>query len=160
MESGSLYPVFVEFASTNTQENSRLAEIYSEIAAEIRNIMQPNFTIEEAKNTLAGSNNYQNLRDVLLQSFYWRADEYVIVLTITYNDTKTQQYRFKFNIDANEAAAFKEILKSLSSAEWMKFTESLRICSAHRKNSLSMMANKTPALNRSTHSALNIMEHV
>ena len=54
----------------------------------------------------------------------------------------------------------REILKSLSSAEWMKFTESLRICSAHRKNSLSMMANKTPALNRSTHSALNIMEHV
>lgn len=49
VESGSLYPVFVEFASTNTQENSRLAEIYSEIAAEIRNIMQPNFTIEEAK---------------------------------------------------------------------------------------------------------------
>ena len=114
VESGSLYPVFVEFASTNTQENSRLAEIYSEIAAEIRNIMQSNFTIEEAKNTLAGSNNYRNLRDELLQNFYWRADEYVIVLTITYNDTKTKQYRFKFNIDANEAATFKEnIEKSL-----------------------------------------------
>lgn len=52
VESGSLYPVFVEFASTNTQENSRLTEIYSEIAAEIRNIMQPNFTIEEAKTHL------------------------------------------------------------------------------------------------------------
>lgn len=40
-----------------------------------------------------------------------KADDYVIELTITYNDTKTQQYKFKFSIDASEADDFKEISK-------------------------------------------------
>ena len=76
--------------------------------------MQPNITIEQAKYALANSSNYQAFRDELLQNFYWKADDYVIELTITYNDITTQRYKFKFSIDANEAAAFKgNIEKSL-----------------------------------------------
>lgn len=114
VESGSLYPVFVEFVSINMQENTRLTEIYSAIATESRTIMQPNYTIEAAKYALANTEIYKNFRDELLQNFYWRADDYIIELTITYNDTKTMQYRFKFNIDAGEATEFKKnIEKSL-----------------------------------------------
>lgn len=76
--------------------------------------MQPSITIDQAKYALANSSSYQAFRDELLQNFYWKADDYVIELTITYNDTKTQQYKFKFSIDASEAAAFKgNIEKSL-----------------------------------------------
>ena len=117
VESGSLYPVFIEFASTNIQESNRLTEIYNTIALELAGIMQPNITIDQAKYALANSSSYQTFRDELLQNFYWKADDYVIVLTITYNDTKTQQYKFKFSIDASEAAAFKgNIEKSLQCA--------------------------------------------
>ncbi|CDA51353.1 putative uncharacterized protein [Clostridium sp. CAG:138] len=117
VESGSLYPVFIEFASTNIQESNRLTEIYNTISLELAGIMQPNITIEQAKYALANSSSYQTFRDELLQNFYWKADDYVIVLTITYNDTKTQQYKFKFSIDASEAAAFKgNIEKSLQCA--------------------------------------------
>ena len=52
-ESGSLYPVFIEFASTNIQESNRLTEIYNTIALELAGIMQPNITIEQAKYALA-----------------------------------------------------------------------------------------------------------
>lgn len=117
VEAGSLYPVFIEFTSTNIQENDRLTEIYSTIASELACIMRQNLTMDQAKNVLASSKNYQVFRDELLQNFYWKADDYVIELTITYNDTKTQQYRFKFSIDTNEATAFKEnIEKSLQCA--------------------------------------------
>lgn len=117
VEAGSLYPVFVEFASVNTLENDRLAEIYSTIAAEAFSITQSNVTFEQAKQRLVGSQNYQNFRDELLQNFYWKEADYIIELTITYNERKTKQYRYKFNIDANEAAAFKEnIENSLKSA--------------------------------------------
>lgn len=117
VEAGSLYPVFVEFASTNIQESNHLTEIYNTIALEVARIMQPSITIDQAKYALANSSSYQAFRDELLQNFYWKADDYVIELTITYNDTKTQQYKFKFSIDASEAAAFKgNIEKSLQCA--------------------------------------------
>ena len=58
VESGSLCPVFVEFASTNIQENSRLAEIYSMITSEVAGIIQPNMTIGQAKQALVQSINY------------------------------------------------------------------------------------------------------
>ena len=108
VEVGSLYPVFVEFASVNTQENDRLAEIYSIIAAEAFSITQSDVTLAQAKQRLADSQNYKNFRDELLQNFYWKEADYIIELTITYNERKIKQYRYKFNIDANEAAAFKE----------------------------------------------------
>lgn len=117
VEAGSLYPVFIEFASTNIEENNRLAEIYKTIASELAGIMQPNMTIEQAKYALTNSNNYQTLRDELLQNFYWKADDYEVELTITYSDTKTQQYKFQFSIDSNEATAFKDnIEKSMQYA--------------------------------------------
>ena len=66
---------------------------------------------------LVNSQNYQAFRDELLQNFYWKEADYIIELTITYNEKKTKQYRYKFNIDTNEAAAFKEnIENSLQSA--------------------------------------------
>ena len=117
VEAGSLYPVFVEFASVNTQENNRRSEIYSTIAAEALNITRLNVTVEHAKQMLVNSQNYQAFRDELLQNFYWKEADYIIELTITYNEKKTKQYRYKFNIDTNEAAAFKEnIENSLQSA--------------------------------------------
>lgn len=108
VNAGSLYPVFIEFASTNIKENKRLTEIYNTIAAEAYNIMQSKITIEQAKQALVDLHDYKTFRDELLQNFYWKADDYIIELTIMYNDTKIQQYRFKFSIDANEATAFKE----------------------------------------------------
>lgn len=117
VEAGSLCPVFIEFASSNIQETSRLAEIYSMITSEVSGIIQPNMTIGQAKQSLVQSNNYQSFRDELLQNFYWKADNYIIELTFTYNDTKTQQYRFKFSIDSAEASTFKgNIEKSLQYA--------------------------------------------
>ena len=114
VEAGSLYPVFIEFASTNIQEKNRLAEIYNTMALELPGILQPNFSIDQAKYALVNSRNYQAFRDELLGNFYWKADDYVIELTITYNDTKIQRYKFKFSINDNEAAAFKgNIDKSL-----------------------------------------------
>ena len=70
VESGSLYPVFVEFASTNKQENDRLAEIYNTIALKARSIILDNTTIESAKNALVSSEQYKSFRDELLQNFY------------------------------------------------------------------------------------------
>lgn len=113
VEAGSLYPVFVEFASTNAQENSRLTEIYNTMASEVAGIMQPNITIDQAKYALTNLKSYQTFRDELLQNFYWKADDYVIELTITYNDTKIKRYTFKFSIDVNEAAMFKENIEKL-----------------------------------------------
>lgn len=114
VEAGSLYPVFIEFASTNIQESARLTEIYSKISLELAGIMQPNTTIDQAKCALVNSSCYKTFRDELLQNFYWKADDYVIELTIMYNDEKIQQYKFKFSIDADEAAVFiKNIEKSL-----------------------------------------------
>ena len=112
VEAGSLYPVFIEFASTNIQECNRLTEIYSIINSEASSIIQPNMTICQAKQVLTQSSNYQSFRDELLQNFYWKADDYIIELTITYNDTKNQQYRFKFSIDDNEAVAFKKNIEN------------------------------------------------
>lgn len=117
VEAGSLYPVFVEFASVDTQENNRRSEIYSTMTTEAFNIIQPNVTIEQAKKMLVSLQNYQDFRDELLQNFYWKEADYIIELTITYNESKTKQYRYKFSIDADEAVAFKEnIANSLKSA--------------------------------------------
>ena len=116
VEAGNLYPVFIEFASTNIQEINRLTEIYNTMALELKGIMQPNFTIDQAKHTLAATERYQTCRDELLQNFYWKADDYVIELAITYNNTKTKRYRFKFSIDVNEADSLRgNIEKSLQS---------------------------------------------
>ncbi len=116
VEADSLYPVFVEFASTNIQESNRLTEIYNTMAFELAGIMWPNITIDQAKYALAALSNYRTFRDELLQNFYWRADDYVIELTIMYNNTKTQRYKFKFSIDVSEADSLKgNIEKSLQS---------------------------------------------
>lgn len=113
VEVGSLYPVFVEFASVNTQENSRRSEIYSILAAEAFNITQLNVTFEQAKKMLVASQYYQDFKDELLQDFYWKEASYIIELTITYNEEKTKQYRYKFSIDASEYVAFKENIEKL-----------------------------------------------
>ena len=55
VEAGSLYPVFVEFASTNIQESNHLTEIYNTIALELAHIMQPSITIDQAKYALASN---------------------------------------------------------------------------------------------------------
>lgn len=116
VEAGNLSPVFIEFASTNIQESNRLTEIYNTMALELTGIVQQNITIDQAKYALATSTTYKNFRDELLQNFYWRADDYVIELTITYNNTKTQRYKFKFSIDVSEADSLKgNIEKSLQS---------------------------------------------
>lgn len=117
VEAGSLYPIFIEFASTNIKENNRLAEIYSTIAAEASAIVRPGIAIEQVKQELRDSISYQTFRDELLQNFYWKAGHYLIELTIQYNDTKVRQYRFNFDIAAEEAAAFKgNIEKSMQCA--------------------------------------------
>ena len=116
VEAGSLYPVFIEFTSTNIQESNRLTEIYNTLSSEFVGIMQLNITIDQAKLVLATLSSYRTFKDELLQNFYWRADDYVIELTITYNNTKTQRYKFKFNIDVREADSLKgNIEKSLQS---------------------------------------------
>lgn len=75
-----------------------------------------NLTIESAKNALVSSEQYKSFRDELLQNFYWKEDDYIIELNITYNNTKTQKYLYKFSIDANEAYNFmSNIDKSLQS---------------------------------------------
>lgn len=122
VEAGSLYPMFIEFASTNIQENNHLNEIYSTMASEAAKIVQRNLTIDQAKGILADSASYKAFKDELLQNFYWKADSYVIELTIVYNDTKKLQRRFRFGLDENEAAEFKKnIEKSLLSALDVKY---------------------------------------
>ena len=74
-----MIPVFIEFVSTNIQENNRLNEIYSTIASEFARISQQNTTINQAKSMFANSENYKSFRDELLQNFYWKADDYKIV---------------------------------------------------------------------------------
>lgn len=113
VESGSLYPVFIEFASVNTSENSRRSEIYSTLEAEAFNITQLNVAFEQAKQMLVASQYYQDFKDELLQDFYWKEAGYIIELTITYNEEKTKQYRYKFSIDAIESVAFKENIEKL-----------------------------------------------
>lgn len=68
VESGSLCPVFIEFASTNIQESNRLTEIYDTMAFELGGIMQPNNTIDQAQYALTNSSSYQAFRDELLLS--------------------------------------------------------------------------------------------
>ena len=122
VEAGSLYPMFIEFASTNIQENNHLNEIYSTMASEAAKIVQRNLTIDQAKGILADSASYKAFKDELLQNFYWKADSYVIELTIVYNDTQKLQRRFRFGLDENEAAEFrKNIEKSLLSALDIKY---------------------------------------
>lgn len=117
IEAGDLYPVFIEFASVNIQDNSRRSEIYNIMASEAFNITRSIVTIDQAKQILVNSQYYQSFRDELLQDFYWKEADYIIELSITYNEEKTKQYRYKFSIDANESTAFKKnIANSLESA--------------------------------------------
>lgn len=113
VEAGDLYPVFIEFASVNIQDNSRRSEIYNIMASEAFNITRSIVTIEQAKQMLVNSQHYQAFRDELLQDFYWKEADYIIELSITYNEGKTKQYRYKFSIDANEAAMFNENIEKL-----------------------------------------------
>lgn len=117
VEAGDLYPVFIEFASVNMQENNRRSEIYNIMASEAFNITRSIVAMEQAKQMLVNLPCYQVFREELLQDFYWKEADYIIELTITYNEEKIKQYRYKFSIDANEFTAFKEnIANSLVSA--------------------------------------------
>lgn len=86
---------------------------------------------------LVNSQHYQAFRDELLQDLYWKEADYIIELSITYNEGKTKQYRYKFSIDANEAATFKENIEKLlkgsiddiySSHKFILFAEGFCAC--------------------------------
>lgn len=116
VEAGGLCPVFIEFGSTNIQEIDRLSEIYSTMAAESQQILQQGIMPDQAKKTLSESANYKKFKDELLENFYWKTGDYEIVLSIIFNDKRTEQYKFKFNIDKEETENFKQnIEKSLLS---------------------------------------------
>lgn len=117
VEANSLYPVFVEFTAANPQEISRLTEIYEAIRVEANQaiIMAP--SIEQAKQNLTETECYKQYKDELLEKFYWRASDYIIRLTISFNDGQTTCLGYTFTIDADEAAKFKgNIEKSLQCA--------------------------------------------
>lgn len=116
VEAGSLCPVFIEFGSTNIQEIDRLSKIYSTMTMESQQILQQGIMPDQAKKTLSESENYKKFKEELLENFYWKADDYEIVLSIAYNDKKIEHCKFEFNIDTDEAKNFKmNIEKSLLS---------------------------------------------
>lgn len=116
VEAGGLYPVFIEFGSTNTQEIDRLSEIYSTMAMESQQLLQKGIAPDQAKKILSESENYRKFKDELLENFYWKTGDYEIVLSIIYNDKRIEQCKFIFNIDIEEAQNFKQnIEKSLLS---------------------------------------------
>lgn len=114
VDANSLYPVFVEFATVNMPEASKLSEIYETIYAQARSLPIAAMLPEQAKQALAETECYKRCKDELLQNFYWKAADYIIELAISYNEKKATRLRYAFSIDAEEAAKFKgNIEKSL-----------------------------------------------
>lgn len=116
VESDGLYPVFITFKSTDINESNKLNEIYRTVDSECPIIMSQHFPINQVKNELSKTSSYKSCHEELLSNLYWKEGDYLIELIIIYNDNQSQQFRYKFNIDNNEAKEFKNnIDRSLQS---------------------------------------------
>ena len=113
VEANNLAPVFVEFTSTNTKENNRLAEIHGKLFVEAQKAIITSSSIDEAKSKLRAIVDYSKLREELLDTFFWKESDYCLILSIKYNSEKEDCFKYKFSLDATEVAEFKENVEKI-----------------------------------------------
>lgn len=108
-----LNPIFVEFANTDAQMTNRLSKIHEKLTLESRRIANIiNTPFEQAKGQLQAIPEYQTFREELLENFYWKVSDYQIELSISYNDNKTELYKYRFSLDQDETNEFKKNIET------------------------------------------------
>lgn len=103
----NLNPVFVEFANADNQTIDRLNQIYEKLKIESKKIANINTSFEQAVEQLQTIPEYNTYREELLENFYWKASDYKIELSISYNDHSAVIYKYWFSLDQSEVTEFK-----------------------------------------------------
>lgn len=103
-----LYPVFVEFANSDTQMVDRFSKIYEKLILESKQISNINTPFEQAKAQLQAIPEYQTFREELLENFYWKVSDYQVELSISHSDNKIETYKYRFSLDQDEISEFRK----------------------------------------------------
>lgn len=108
-----LAPVFIEFSNTNVKENNRLAEIHGKLFVEAQKANNASSSVDEAKNKLRAIADYNKFREELLETFFWKESDYLLILLIKYDSEKENTFKYRFSLDATEVAEFKENVEKI-----------------------------------------------
>lgn len=104
----SLYPAFIEFASSDYNLNNILKQKYDDLNDAVQSIVSDNKPYLQAKAELQDLEKYKELREILLEFFYWKAANYTIELFIKYGDNEIKKNKYKFDLSQEESDKLKQ----------------------------------------------------
>lgn len=117
IKSNDLSPVFVEFRNVDDLFLDQLAEKYNALTAQARTIAKTTISLEDAREKFKSTSEYQNIKEDLLESFYWKVSQYVIEISVYYGNNAIKCFSYKFSLDQTEITEFKkDIEKAMDTA--------------------------------------------
>lgn len=116
VRANELSPVFVEFCNADDSFLDYLRETYNSLATEARAFVNPGVSLEDACQKFRATSNYQRIKEELLESFYWKPSQYVLVITVHYGCNAQKDFSYGFSLDPTEIKEFKkDIEKAMDS---------------------------------------------
>ncbi len=116
IRANELSPVFVEFCDVNDSFTDHLDEIYSSLATEAKSFANPNVSLEDACQKFRSTSNYQKIKEELLESFYWKPSQYLLVITVHCGRNIQKDFSYEFSLNQAEIKEFKkDIEKAMDS---------------------------------------------
>ena len=108
VKGNDLAPIFVEFTNIDSVFVNRMMEIHNSLSAQARAIATPDISLEQARNEFKKTNAYKEAKEELIESFYWKASQYILVISVYYGSHAKQDFFYKFSLDLAETTEFKK----------------------------------------------------
>lgn len=116
IRANELSPVFVEFCNVDDSFMNHLDEIYTSLAAEAKSFVNPDVSLEDACQKFRSTSNYQKIKEELLESFYWKPSQYLLVITVHCRRNIQKDFLYEFSLNQAEIKEFKkDIEKAMDS---------------------------------------------
>lgn len=108
VKANDLSPVFVELCNIDVPFTDHLTEIHNSLVAQARTIANPTISLEDARQKFKSTPKYQNVKEELLESFYWKVSQYVLRISVHYGSNAIKDFSYKFSLDQTEIMEFKK----------------------------------------------------
>ena len=112
VQADDLSSVFVEFANVDASYLDQLSELHNTLIAAAKTIAAPTMPLEKAREDFKKTAQYQSVKELLLESFYWKVSSYILQISICYGESSVEKFSYKFSLDESEITEFKRDIET------------------------------------------------
>ena len=104
--------LFKEFANVDASYLDQLSELHNTLIAAAKTIAAPTMPLEKAREDFKKTAQYQSVKELLLESFYWKVSSYILQISICYGESSVEKFSYKFSLDESEITEFKRDIET------------------------------------------------